>query len=144
MVRDEHAPADVRQLAACLLGRIDTAAARTALLTLLDVPHASAGTVAQSLGRIGNRSALETLARASASWTGYPRAQAQFAMRLIAHRCDLDFPESGDPEPELVPLIAADLHDFVWRPAGALVTQIALRSLNANPSASNSTTARRR
>ena len=133
IVRDEHAPADVRQLAAYLLGRIDTAAARTALLALLDVPHAPAGTVAQSLGRIGERSAFDALARASASWTGYPRVQAQFAMRLIAHRGDLDFPEPGKPEPELVPLIADDLHDFVWRPAGALVTQIALRSLNAEP-----------
>src|SRR4029077_1668939 len=66
-------------------------------------------------------------------WTGYPRVQAQFAMRLIAHRSDLDFPGPGKPEPELVPLIADDLHDFVWRPAGALVTQMALRSLNAEP-----------
>ena len=133
IVRDERAPADVRQLAACLLGRIDTEAARAALLALLDVPHAPAGAVAQSLGRIGDGSAFEALARASASWTGYPRVQAQFAMRLIAHRDDLDVPEAGEPEPELVPLIADDLHDFVWRPAGALATQIALRSLNAEP-----------
>ena len=74
-------------------------------------PHAPAGTVAQSLGRIGERSAFDALARASASWTGYPRVQAQFAMRLIAHRSDLDFPEPGKPEPELVPLIADDLPD---------------------------------
>ena len=133
IVRDERASADVRQLAACLLGRIDTAAARAALLALLDLPHAPAGTVAESLGRIGDRPAFDSLARASASWTGYPRDQAQFAMRLIAHRGDLDFTEPGDQEPELVPLIADDLHDFVWRPAGALATQIALRSLNAEP-----------
>jgi hypothetical protein len=133
IARDEQSPADVRQLAAFLLGRIDTDAARTALLALLDTPQVPAGTVAQSLGRIGHREAFEALSRVASGWDGLAKKRAQFAMRLIAHRWNLDFDEPGEPEPQLVPLLADDMRDIVWRPASTLATQIALRSLAAEP-----------
>lgn len=133
IARDEKTPIDVRQLAAFYLGRIDSTAARTALLALLDFPSVPAGTVAQSLGRIGGRAEFDALSRITATWTGRALKQARFAMRLIAHRWDLDFPEPGDTQPELVPLLADDMRNLVWRPSTTLATQIALQSLTAEP-----------
>ena len=87
MVRDEHAPADVRQLAACL--RADRHRPAGPRSSRCSTTHAPAH-VAQSLGRIGDGSAFETLGRFGV--VDRYRGRGAFAMRLIAHRCDLDFP----------------------------------------------------
>ncbi len=131
--RDGRADADVRHLSATLLGRIDTAPARAALLALLDTPGTPAGAVAQSLGRTGERAAFDALARATAGWTGVTLTRARFAMRLIAHRCDLYLQEPEDAGPEFVTMSADDMRDVVWRPSNVLAAQIALRSLAAEP-----------
>lgn len=60
------------------------------------------GTIAQSLGRIGDRAAYMALQRALSASMGGARAQAVFALRLIAHRLDLELPESPKEAPALV------------------------------------------
>jgi hypothetical protein len=136
ILREEAAPPRLRHLAALLLGQIDSDSARRALRTALEAggPRRLIGTVAQSLGRIGDRVAFEAQVKASQLLTGVPLAQARFALQLIAHRHDhLDRPGPPQEEPELVPLPGEGACNFELRPANPIEAQLALRSLASEP-----------
>jgi HEAT repeats len=105
IVLDDESPSGIRHLAATLLGRIDTDEARDALRHALAAGDARvAGTVAQSLGRIGTRLEFKALGRVMTSGSGVALRQVRFARLLIAHRLDLDLPDAPDPLPELLDL----------------------------------------
>jgi hypothetical protein len=134
VLSDAATPLRHRHLAAALLGRNDSEVARLALTLALATPERRlAGAIARSLGRIGDRAALRALVKASASLSGAALAQARFAIRLIAHRLDLELPELPEEIPEASPAPAVGLGPFELRPAGAVEAQMALGALVHEP-----------
>jgi hypothetical protein len=134
ILRDERTPHRCRHLAATLLGRIASDGARAALLRALDLPDPRlVGQVAQSLGRVGDRAAIKPLTKAAAALDGRPRAQARFAIRLLAHRFDLD--RSGDlaEDSELLPKPGEDAHRIRVMRADAIAAQMAAQALAREP-----------
>jgi hypothetical protein len=131
---DDATPMRLRQLAAVLLGRIDSERAREALLGALRVPDpALVGTVAQSLGRIGDRAAFEPIEKASAKLTGAPQSQARFALRLLAHRLNLALPDWPDEAVELSPRPGEAGATFRVTHPHPVEVQVASRSLACEP-----------
>ena len=130
----ESTPSRFRHLAATLLGRIDRATAREVLLGALAVTDERlAGRIAQSLGRIGDGAAFQAIEKASKKFTGVALAQSRFALRLIAHRLDLDLPDWPEDEIALLPRPGEDGHRFTITPASFIDAQIAARSLAREP-----------
>ena len=124
----------LRYLAAQLLGHIDDDSARHALHTALATPDPRlVGAIAQSLGRIGGRVAFEAVHEASARLTGVALVQARFALRLLAHRLDLDLPEWPGEEVVLLPVPGDEGHRLNVSRASAIQAQIASRSLARAP-----------
>ncbi len=131
---EESTPARFRHLAATLLGRVESAGARDALVAGLGSSDPRlVGQVAQSLGRIGDRSAFKPIEKASAKLSGVPLAQARFALRLLAHRLDLELPDWQEDEVVLLPKPGEDGNRFVLTSAHPIEAQIAARSLAQEP-----------
>jgi hypothetical protein len=134
VLRDEETPARFRHLAATLLGRIDSEGARAALLNALDDQDARlVGQVAQSLGRIGDRAAVAPLAKVAAALHGRPRAQAQFALRLLAHRFDLEFPDEPLDDIPLLPRPGDEAQHVRAMRADPIEAQLAARAMAREP-----------
>ncbi len=134
ILRDDAAPMPLRHLAAILLGKIDHGSARDALMGALDTSDSRlVGRVAQSLGRIDDRAAFEPIQRVSSKLTGVALTQARFALRLIAHRHDLDLPKWPDDDTKLLPKPGDDAQTFAFGPADPIEAQIAARSLAREP-----------
>lgn len=134
ILQDKETPARFRHLAATLLGRIDSDAARAALLNALDdADERLVGQVAQSLGRIGDSRVAAPLAKATAALHGRPRAQAQFALRLLAHRFDLEFPDEPLDDVPLLPRPGDEAQRVRAMRADPIEAQLAARAMAREP-----------
>jgi hypothetical protein len=134
LLRDEATPTRLRHLAATLLGRIDRDSAREALSGALDTSDpVLIGRIALSLGRIGDRAAFKAIQKRSSKLVGVASTQARFALRLLAHRFDLDLPDSPDAEVELLPKPGDEGQGIGFGPAHPLEAQIAANALARQP-----------
>jgi hypothetical protein len=134
ILRDERTPPHLRHLAATLLGRIDSDGARRALRGALDVPDPRLlGQVAQSLGRIGDPTVVGPLTKIAASLRGLPRAQAQFALRLLSYRLDLDFPDDRPGNVQLLPRPGDEAQRIRAMRADPIEAQVAARTMAREP-----------
>jgi HEAT repeats len=134
LLQDPKTPPRLRHLAATLLGRIESHGARDALLNALGVPDPRlVGQVAQSLGRIGDRTVVAPLMKAAAGLHGLPRGQAQFALRLLAHRLDLDFPDEPLDDVSLLPRPGDEAQHIRAMRADPIEAQVAARAMTREP-----------
>ncbi len=130
VLENAREPARIRYLAAVMLAKVDTSAARDLLLRALKIrdKRVRAG-VLIGLGRIGDKVALDAITRLKDR-----SARARFAAALIAHRLgvkghDLQVPNNND----YLVLRAGAAHPARWqRPAPAEV-ESCLRSLISDP-----------
>jgi hypothetical protein len=134
ILRDESTPLRWRYLAATLLGRIDSDSARAALLNALGLPDPGlVGRIAQSLGRVGRRTAIEPLTKVAAALDGRPREQARFAVRLLAHRFNVELPGEEPPDAPLLSTAADDAQPIRVMRADPIEAQMAARDLAREP-----------
>jgi hypothetical protein len=125
----------IRRQAAISLGNVNTPAAHDALVRHLVIADARVfAAIVASLGRIGDRSALERLRAIRGDAPPRAMMAVEMAVSLIAHRLRLDGDESMPSHHETYVEASPDeLRPFHVSHADRAESELALRSLQATP-----------
>jgi len=136
VLEDDAEPTSMRRLAARMLGRIESPAAREVLMRNATVREPDIlAAILHGLGRIGDANALSTVVEARACLQGSLRRQADFAAAMIAHRVGLADDYLGDDlAAEGVPGVRPDCSiPLGFAPASQADVQTALIHLSREP-----------
>lgn len=135
VLENENESSAYRYLAALYLCQINTPLALRILVDNIHIreERVLAG-IMKSLGRIGDRKALEAISSAKEYATGFAAIQANFAATLISHRLGLKGEEVLVPEPgQYLELPAADAQPVRLSPANDKEAEFCLRCLKSQP-----------
>jgi hypothetical protein len=131
LVRDPKAPEDLRSTAALALGRTLSPGAQDALVAALGATSPLVvRRAAEGLGRIGDRRALDALAKVQVGRDGATARGLRFARSLISYRLGLASPRL-DPPPaaDLLALDQAHSLELRFEPVAADAFRLAAESI---------------
>lgn len=135
LLENENESPRIRYLAALTLGRIRTAEALRILVRNVETRDEGVqAAVMRSLGRLGDRSALDAIAAVMGKTGGMAERDARFAAALISHRLGLEGNDLPVPEEkDYLDILPGAARPIQFIRADAADAEFCLRSLAADP-----------